>query len=88
MRSAEETRWYAIGRHRFDGPDELDASLLLSLDADAERTSCLSGTDPEAIEKLLVRARNAGVDLSVSLYVDGQEVRIDSDGVIAVRKEA
>ncbi|MFC6824008.1 hypothetical protein [Halopelagius fulvigenes] len=87
MTAAEESRWYAVGRHRFDDPDELDASILLSLDADAERPTCLSGTDPEAVENLLVRARDAGVDLSVLLYIGDREVRVDTDGVIAVRDE-
>lgn len=87
MMPAEETQWCTVGRHRFDAPDELDASLALSLDVDAERISQLYGVDPEAAENLLATARDAGTDLSVSLQIDGREVKVDTDGVIAVKTD-
>lgn len=83
----EETEWYAVGRHRFDASDELDASLALSLDVDARCVSRRYGVDPEAAENLLATAREAGTDLSVSLRIADREVKVDTDGVIAVRTD-
>lgn len=85
MTLAEEAQWYAVGRHQFDEPDELDASLALSLDVDAERITRVYGADPEAAERLLAAARDAGTDLSVTLCIDDREVKVDTDGVIAVK---
>ncbi|SFG61845.1 hypothetical protein SAMN04488063_2599 [Halopelagius inordinatus] len=83
----EEAEWDAVGRHRFDASDELDASLALSLGVDARRVSRRYGVDPEAAENLLATAREADTDLSVSLRIADREVKVDTDGVIAVRTD-
>jgi hypothetical protein len=82
-----ETTWRAVGNHRFDAADELDATLTAALDPERGGPVRIRGVDTEEAERLLASAREAGVDLVVRFYVDDRLVRIDADGVVAVRDD-
>ncbi|MDS0293988.1 hypothetical protein [Halogeometricum luteum] len=83
----DDAAWRAVGRHRFDRSDELDATLTTALDFDGRRPTRVRGVDTEEAERLLASAREAGVELVVRFCIDDRLVRIDSEGVVAVRTD-
>ena len=83
----DDAAWRAVGRHRFDAADELDATLTTALDPDGRRPTRVRGVDTEEAERLLASAREAGVELVVRFCIDDRLVRIDSEGVVAVRTD-
>ncbi|SFR50536.1 hypothetical protein [Halogeometricum limi] len=84
---SHDAPWRTVGRHRFDAPDELDATLATSLRSNGATDTRLRGIDSEEAENLLTSARDADVELEVHVYIDDRLVRIDTDGVVAVRDE-
>lgn len=87
IRSIDDTPWRAVGRHRFDSAAELDATLTTTLGSEDGTVPRLRGVDPEEAERLLSSAREADVELEVHFCIEDRLVKIDTEGVVAVRDD-
>ncbi|WP_435183114.1 HalOD1 output domain-containing protein [Halobellus sp. EA9] len=77
--------WKTVAHHDFDGPDELDATILSALDGEEslDGRQLYTDVDTEPAERFLSSVRND--DASVVFSMSNRTVRVSADGTVEIR---
>ncbi|WP_144905071.1 HalOD1 output domain-containing protein [Halobellus captivus] len=83
--STGANEWEVVARHDFDGPAELDVTIVTALGEESccEGPPLYTAVDTEPAERFLRSVD--GDDASVVFVINGWTVRVSADGRIAVR---
>ncbi|MFB6090931.1 MAG: HalOD1 output domain-containing protein [Halobellus sp.] len=79
--------WETVAHHNFDGPDELDATILSALDEERSLNGqpLYADVNTEPAERFLSSVSDD--DASVVFSVSNRTVRVSADGTIEIRSD-